>query len=77
MKFEWVVDFKVNEVELRLVLDMLIGVTALLGGIFYDYIAGKLLIQHSIGMGLHQFGWIAFWGLYVTWTSMQFKAWKE
>jgi hypothetical protein len=77
MKFEWIVDFKVNEVEVRLIIDMIVGILALLGGIFFDLVAGKFALQHSASIGTHQLLWIAFWGVYVTWTGIQFKSWKE
>ena len=77
MKLNWVVEWRCNDIEARLLIDAVIGWTAFFAGMFFDPIAQHFQFQHEVTFGNGQMLWCAFWGIYNIWTSYQLRKWKE
>ncbi len=76
MKFNWIAEFKMNEVEGFSYFAMLVGFVMLIVGLLWDKIAG-VQIAHNEGIGLAQMLWIAFWGLFSVWGMLIATKWGE
>jgi len=70
MKFNWVAEFKTNDVELYASCGVLLSTALFLVMLFWDNICGVHVAHHS-GYGWRQivgmavFGLYAFWGWYI------------
>ena len=76
MKFNWIAEFKINEVEGFAYFSMLVGFAMLTVGLLWDKIAG-VQIAHNEGLGLGQMLWIAFWGLFSVYGMLIASKWGE
>ena len=79
MRFEWLIEFRINELEKKFFVDLGIGLAMFIIGAFYDRIADKLVvIRHSTeGFPLWQVLWCGFWGMYIIWTLSYLKNWRD
>jgi vacuolar-type H+-ATPase subunit I/STV1 len=75
VRLEWIVDFKSENLEWYFIVSGVIGVLALVGGIFFDVIAGKFLLVHQAGFGTGQVLWCFSSALYLVWTIINMKNW--
>ena len=66
---------KYNELDLKFLLDLVLGISMFLIGVFWDMLPYvRLNFYHKPDFGLGQFIWCAFWGIYIlgTWLYMAY-----
>ena len=67
MRLNFLWEIKLNELDQKLIVDMIIGISMFLMGAFWDLIAG-IRVPHNPGFSWMQILWCVFWGLYVFYT---------
>ena len=78
MRLNFLWEIRWNELDVKFLIDMIVGIAMFLLGVFFDPIANKLNIHHSTErLPFWQISWGLFWGLYILWTYLYQQEWGE